>query len=1476
MPTKTWNGASADWYANSGGNWIPAGDPGATDDVVINSGEAELLSGDAAIKVASVSVTNGILALQDTGKTESVSGNVSLSGGGVVQLDGAYTGGSGGSSLTIGGNLTNSSSSGYGIDIGNTSITSADTVTVNGTGGLSNTGYINIIGSTTVRSTLDIANAAAGFGTKGVETGTVVLENDALLEFKSGEITTVNGWLQLDGANAHVADVGTTGSNSALTGLTSVTDFFLLQNGATVTTTGNLSLTAGTIELDGPYAGGSGGTSLTIGGNLTNSSTNGYGLYIGNTGITSADTVTVEGTGGLSNTGYINIVGSTTVRSTLDIANAAAGFGTKGVETGTVVLENDALLEFKSGEITTINGWLQLDGPNAHVADAGTTGSNSALTGLTSVTDFFLLQNGATLTTTGNLSLTAGTIELDGPYAGGSGGTSLTIGKNLTNSSTNGYGLYIGNTGITSGDTVTVEGTGGLSNTGYINIVGSTTVRSTLDIANAAAGFGTKGVETGTVVLENDALLEFKTGEITTINGWLQLDGANAHVADAGTTGSNSALTGLTSVTDFFLLQNGATLTTTGNLSLTAGTIELDGPYAGGSGGTSLTIGGNLTNSSTNGYGLYIGNTGITSADTVTVEGTGGLSNTGTINIYGSATATAKLVVANTATSSGTIYIGASGDLTATAVDITGGSLQGVGTVAGALHLTGGTVVGGSLSSTPGTLTVSGAYNQSGSGILQADINTGSAQQSSIISVTGSPGTPGAPGSVNLAGGTLLIDAESSLAVGTLYTVMTFGANRLYGEFGTVETEGQLGNNTGTSTSVNLGDGDTLDVLYNEAAGTIQVELVATPSRTTYDWDTGSGTWNASSASDWDPPGNGAIPSSNSSVTIGTGSGGTVTLAQDETINSLSITSGYTLSGATHSVTTNANVSVASGAALSLDDMNVGGVFTDSGGVTLTGVLTINKGGRLTLSNGSITGGGINGSGMFETNAGTTGTLKDLIIYKGTTYTASNAATTDISGAMSDRGTIQVNGGGGTNGFLNLKGATTLSGGGVVALTTTTGGDSAIVEGSGETLTNAGDVIEGTGTIGNGSLAVVNGGTIDANSSAGTKTLILNGTGEITNADGGAAGLLEATGGGTLEIDGITVNNSGGAITANGGVVKLINATIEGGSLNVLGGGTMETVAGDTGTLDGKSHGALTISAGSTYTASNNATTDILGTITDKGTIQVNGGGGTNGFLKLTGATTLNGGGVVNLTTASGGDGAIVEGSALTLTNSGDVLQGTGTIGNGSLALSNGGTIDANVSDGTLTLNGTGGITNTDIFEATSGGHLDVAGAISGAGTLEIGASSEVELGGAASENSTFLSATAATLLIDNATTTAYSGVLTSFVKGDILELGNTDATTATPTKNGVDTTLTVDLSGGGSLKYTLAGNLTGDTFSVTHTGSNSSIEIATDPAFDEAISLLGGHATSLFLESSAIFGASNISAGSAQLNLAVSLHAHS
>ena len=82
-----------------------------------------------------------------------------------------------------------------------------------------------------------------------------------------------------------------------------------------------------------------------------------------------------------------------------------------------------------------------------------------------------------------------------------------------------------------------------------------------------------------------------------------------------------------------------------------------------------------------------------------------------------------------------------------------------------------------------------------------------------------------------------------------------------------------------------------------------------------------------------------------------------------------------------------------------------------------------------------------------------------------------------------------------------------------------------------------------------------------------------------------------------------------------------------------------------------------------------------------------------------------------------------------------------------------------------------------------------------------------------------------------------------------------------------MDTTLTVDLSSGGPLTYTLAGNLTGDTFSVTHVGGNSDIAIATAAAFGEAHSLLRDPIGSSFVGSSDVMGGYHST--SAQLNLA-------
>jgi hypothetical protein len=149
------------------------------------------------------------------------------------------------------------------------------------------------------------------------------------------------------------------------------------------------------------------------------------------------------------------------------------------------------------------------------------------------------------------------------------------------------------------------------------------------------------------------------------------------------------------------------------------------------------------------------------------------------------------------------------------------------------------------------------------------------------------------------------------------------------------------------------------------------------------------------------------------------------------------------------------------------------------------------------------------------------------------------------------------------------------------------------------------------------------------------------------------------------------------------------------------------------------------------------------------------------------------------------------------------------------------------IADGTANISS---VTNNGVLEATSGASVTVTGAIAGTGQFEIGAESEVELGSATGEALTFQSTTGK-LRIDRPTTQNYTGTISDFSRGDRLELANTNAISATPTLNGSNTTLTVGLSGGGSLTYTLGGNLTADAFGVTHVNGDADSDIEILPA---------------------------------------------
>ncbi len=376
------------------------------------------------------------------------------------------------------------------------------------------------------------------------------------------------------------------------------------------------------------------------------------------------------------------------------------------------------------------------------------------------------------------------------------------------------------------------------------------------------------------------------------------------------------------------------------------------------------------------------------------------------------------------------------------------------------------------------------------------------------------------------------------------------------------------------------------------------------------------------------------------------------------------------------------------------------------------------------------------GSGVVQSASSNSVTLDGRSVVNGGQGTLSNTGSyvvqsnsnTALLGTIANSGTITVEGGGGQNSSLQMANPVTLTGGGNVVLTTQAGGGTAqiIQSASGANLTNVDNTLQGAGVIGNSGLGLTNQtkGIVNANANGGTLTL--NGSNGVTN-----QGLLEATGGGTLQINtGIT--NTGGTILASGGTVTN-TSSISGGTLTTGTGGVMQSSGG------GAALNGVTISTGSTYTTATGNTTTLTGTITNQGTLALGGGNGNNGTLQMANPVTLTGGGNVVLTTQGSGTAQIIQSaSGANLTNVDNTLQGAGVIGNSGLGLTNQtkGTVNANASGQSLTLNGGGGVTNSGAFIASNGGTLSVAtgltnlssGTLTGGTWQSVGSGSQLAL----------------------------------------------------------------------------------------------------------------------------------------------------
>ena len=500
-------------------------------------------------------------------------------------------------------------------------------------------------------------------------------------------------------------------------------------------------------------------------------------------------------------------------------------------------------------------------------------------------------------------------------------------------------------------------------------------------------------------------------------------------------------------------------------------------------------------------------------------------------------------------------------------------------------------------------------------------------------------------------------------------------------------------------------------------------------------------------------------------------------------------------------------------------------VMNGTGGVSNTGTLQASNGGTLQLGNTiavANAGGNIAASGVGSTvniynstiNGGTlTATSGGVIQSQGNAYLngvtlngnylSDLGANTYLTGTTINNGNIQLNGGAGNNGIVQITGNTTLQGG-TVTLNFEGGGGNAYIQQAGGnfTLTNGG-TLQGSGIVGNGGLSLINNGTVNANQNG--QTLVLNGS---NTSNGGALannGTLEASNGATLQLgNSITVNNAGQSIQASGAgsTVSIYNSTINGGTLTATGGGILQTQS--SAYLNG-------VTINGNYLSDLGTSTYLTGTTTHSGMIQVNGGSGINTYLQIAANTTLQGG-TVTLNTTGGGGSAFIQqsGGNFTLTNN-ETIQGSGTIGNGGLALINNGTINSSQSGRTLVLNGSntnngGVLANNGTLEASNGATLQLGNSITVANAGQLiaasGAGSAVTIFNSTINGGT-LNASGGGLL-QTLSTATLNGVT---INGNYLsDLSTYTYLTGTTTNNG-----NVQLNGGsGTNTYLqIAGNTT-------------------------------------------------------------------
>ncbi len=354
------------------------------------------------------------------------------------------------------------------------------------------------------------------------------------------------------------------------------------------------------------------------------------------------------------------------------------------------------------------------------------------------------------------------------------------------------------------------------------------------------------------------------------------------------------------------------------------------------------------------------------------------------------------------------------------------------------------------------------------------------------------------------------------------------------------------------------------------------------------------------------------------------------------------------------------------------------------------GIIQALNGGIVQLDNCVCTGGTLT----------TTGTGVNQIAFNTVLNSLTNTGTVQVpsgnsaalEGTVTNNSVIQV-----PSATLGMSGNVTLAGSGNLLMS----GTATLNKFTGSDTLTSQQLIHGSGRL--FELPFTNQNTLSADSSGNSLTLS---GGTTTN-----NGTMQATGGGTLELDTV-VDNTGGIIEALAGSTVIFtnnfNGSINGGTLTTSGTGVIES---ENGVLDG----TVNIPTNAGKMIAKGFDLFIQGTVNNTGTITLSG----KSCMILNQPSTLTGAGKVVMASTT-----CIFGSGNAFTNQSTIL-GAGTIGDSNpMPITNTGMILANQASPLIINSGTFGFTNSGKLNANAGSTLTIQGVfntLSNTGTLSGG-----------------------------------------------------------------------------------------------------------------------------------------------------------